>query len=263
MAFAIPRKEIVKEIYQRLKEIYPELIISCVYGGNHENLTGDIVVLTTHQLYRYCHDFDLLILDEADAFPYSHNSLLEHFLKRAGKDNFIFLSATISSLPNMQTVNIMRRYHQHDLPLPKIVLLPTIFHHIALKKVILKTKAPLLIFVPTIAYGKQLEKKLNYPFIYAEKEEKGRILQQFIQKRISVLITTSILERGVTIENVQVVVMKANHPIFSCASLIQICGRVGRKMNYPHGKIIYICNKLNKEIKQSYRELKKKNQASV
>jgi len=35
-----------------------------VYGGHHDDLSGDLIVCTCHQLYRYYKSFDLLIIDE-------------------------------------------------------------------------------------------------------------------------------------------------------------------------------------------------------
>jgi len=49
------------------------------FGDHHDALTGNIIVLTTHQLFRYEDYFDLLIFDEIDAFPYVGDLVLESF----------------------------------------------------------------------------------------------------------------------------------------------------------------------------------------
>ena len=77
------------------------------------------------------------------------------------------------------------------------------------------------------------------------------------------LITTTILERGITIDNLQVIVYEANHQMFDKATLIQISGRVGRKKQHPHGDIIYLCNQISIEMNKSIQELKKQNQTNV
>lgn len=69
VGFTIPRKDVVIELSERLKSAFPTIEIAVVYGGHVDNLEGQIVILTTHQLYRYPHYFDLLIFDEIDAFP--------------------------------------------------------------------------------------------------------------------------------------------------------------------------------------------------
>ena len=63
VAFTIPRRYVCIELYNRLRTIFKFNKVICVYGGHHEVLEGDIIVLTTHQLYRYQHYFSLIILD--------------------------------------------------------------------------------------------------------------------------------------------------------------------------------------------------------
>ena len=65
------------------------------------------------------------------------------------------------------------------------------------------------------------------------------------------LVTTAVLERGVTLENLQVIIYQADHEIFNQYSLTQISGRVGRKASYPDGEVIFLCDKKTKEIKKS------------
>ena len=98
--------------------------MSLVYGGHNKIIEAQLVVLTTHQLYRYPSYFDLLILDEADAFPYYHNELLNVFLNKACKGPIVYLSATIKKdfldvCQNVVYVN--RRFHNVDLPVPEYI----------------------------------------------------------------------------------------------------------------------------------------------
>ena len=57
---------------------------------------------------------------------------------------------------------------------------------------------------------------------------------------ISLLVTTTILERGVTISNVAVAVLGAENPVFDEAALVQISGRVGRDRKFPEGEICFL-----------------------
>ena len=98
--------------------------MSAVYGGNTNDLEGQLVVLTTHQLFRYKNYFDLLILDEADAFPYYKDELLNNFLKSSVKGPIVYLSATIKDDYKKECKNIVyvnRRFHNYDLPVPKVI----------------------------------------------------------------------------------------------------------------------------------------------
>ena len=54
-------------------------------------------------------------------------------------------------------------------------------------------------------------------------------------KELPGLLTTTILERGITIPNVQVAVVGAEQQIFDKGALIQIGGRVGRSAEFPTG----------------------------
>ena len=76
VAFAIPRRDVVIELFPRIKNAFPNSKVVTVYGGHTGSLTGDIVLLTTHQLYRYEKYFDLIIIDEIDAFPFKDNFVL-------------------------------------------------------------------------------------------------------------------------------------------------------------------------------------------
>lgn len=265
VAFAIPRKDVCLEIFNRLRKDYPTINMTLVFGGNTTNLQGQLVVLTTHQLYRYPNYFDFLILDEADAFPYYQNDLLELFLNMAVKGPIVYLSATIKEkyqkiCPNIVYVN--RRFHNVDLPVPKIIKYNNFNKLEVLKKTIsfLKRKQ-ILIFVPTIEIGKKLASKTNYFFVYSSFKDKNKYIEAFKRKQFQILITTSILERGVTFSDVQVIVYEANHPLFDEASLIQISGRVGRKLKAPTGYVYYLATSVSIDMKKSIKSIINKNQS--
>lgn len=267
VAFAIPRKDVVVEIYNRLKKDFPNIDITCVYGGHSEITTGQIIVLTTHQLFRYKKYFDLLILDEADAFPYYKNKMLENFLLDSVKGNIIYLSATLNNdflkrCKNVVYVN--RRYHNYDLPIPKIVRCNLFNKFKVLNKILSSLKGKqILIFVPTIKDGFILQEKLSLPFVYSSLKDKEKVIEEFKNNKIKMLITTSILERGITIKDVQVIVYDANHPMFDEATLIQISGRVGRKKDAPKGNIYFLTFSKNEAIRQCIRKLMLKNKVTV
>lgn len=54
---------------------------------------------------------------------------------------------------------------------------------------------------------------------------------------LQALITTTILERGVTFKGIDVMILGADDPVFSQAALIQIAGRCGRSASRPTGKV--------------------------
>lgn len=63
VGIAIPRRQVVVEIGERMAKAFTKLHVVYVCGGHSEEKEGDLIVCTTHQLYRYYQYFDLLILD--------------------------------------------------------------------------------------------------------------------------------------------------------------------------------------------------------
>ena len=161
VAFAVPRRDVVIELSQRIHMVFPNNSIVSVYGGHTEKLNADIVVLTTHQLYRYEKYFDLIILDEIDAFPFKDNKLLRSMFFRAIKGNIVMMSATPSndvidffSKKNKAILELNTRFHKHPLPVPKVVnrigVFKLPFLIMKMKEYINQNKK-VFVFAPTIA----------------------------------------------------------------------------------------------------------------
>jgi competence protein ComFA len=54
-----------------------------------------------------------------------------------------------------------------------------------------------------------------------------------------VLLTTTILERGVTIPNIDVAVIGSEDRVFTESALVQIAGRAGRSSEFPTGDVTF------------------------
>ena len=141
VGFSIPRKDVVIELYNRLKDVFINSKVICLYGGNTNDLEGELTVLTTHQLYRYKKYFNLLILDEIDAFPFKNNLVLHSFLNRSLKGNLLLMTATISDYEKetfrnnkFEIIELYQRFHGYKMPVPKIVLKTGIFKLLYLTK---------------------------------------------------------------------------------------------------------------------------------
>lgn len=254
VGFAIPRKDVVIDLFPRLKDAFPHQKVISIYGGHTNNLSGDIIILTTHQLYRFENYFDLLILDEVDAFPFYNNQLLNTMFKKSVKGNYIMMSAT--SLDNIKEeiikqngliFTLNKRYHNHPLPVPTIkefFIGKNVYLIYKLNK-FLKCNKPTLIFVPTIKICERLYMFLNVFFkngecVHSQKKNREEIIENFKKNKVLFLVTTSILERGVTIKNLQVIVYNADNYLFDSKALIQIAGRVGRKIDAYDGEVVFL-----------------------
>lgn len=83
---AAPRIDVVRELAPRLAQAFAHTSIGVRFGGapwpKHDVA---LTVLTTHQLLRYYHCFDLLVIDEVDAFPFAHDEALMYAAKHAVK----------------------------------------------------------------------------------------------------------------------------------------------------------------------------------
>ena len=68
---ATPRRDVVLELDPRIRRAFPEASVVTLYGGSEQRWEqGQITLATTHQLMRFDSAFDLVVVDEIDAFPY-------------------------------------------------------------------------------------------------------------------------------------------------------------------------------------------------
>lgn len=264
VGFACPRRQLTIELYERMNDyFYIHSNIGLVVGGIQINSLSNLLFLTTHQLVNYEGYFDLLIIDEVDAFPYYNNIKLEQAALKSAK-HFIYLSATmpIKYLKNKDLIKITnyKRHHLKIMPIPKFKVVRFGLMSISLIKIILKLKNnPLLIFVPCIKDGKRLNKLLhlfylNSHFVYSNNLN-SKVIESFKKRDIKILISTTVLERGITLENLNVIVFKADHKIFNEDVLIQISGRVGRSTLQPKGELIFLANNISLSMNECLNKL--------
>jgi competence protein ComFA len=272
VGFAIPRRDVVIDLFPRLKEAFPDAETVYVVGKHTEKLSGDIILLTTHQLYRYPKYFDLLIIDEIDAFPFKGDPVLNRFAADAVRGHIILLSATPSEedIRKMKkkgaVFELLSRYHHHPLPVPvfKKAQISLLLRGIKELKRLLTLKKPVFFFVPTIKEGETVFPIISKfckggRLVDSESPDREEIVKAFKAGQLNYLVTTSILERGVTVKGLQVIVYHANHVLYTKQTLIQIAGRAGRKKEEPDGEVIFIGDKENENIRDAIREIQETN----
>ena len=276
ICLAIPRRDVVKELVERFMRDFRGYPISVLHGEEKLLEDSNFYIMTTHQLVKYYNYFDVIIIDEVDAFPYSGDECLENgartSLKRGGV--FVFLSATPSDKVKSSIEEIVKipiRYHRYLLPVPKIKIEKAeVFEFSKKSKFIqefitssLEKTRRVLIFMPEIGmcepavlyFKKILPEKVLIDFVYSEDKQRSEKVQRFYNREIDILVTTTILERGVTFDYLDVLVFDANHINFTKAALIQISGRVGRKDYDNSGEIVFLADKISKAMKAAVKEI--------
>ncbi len=288
--FAIPRRDVVVELEERLQEAFPEVKIKGLYGGSQAKYKeADLVIATVHQLIRYHRAFDLVILDEMDAFPYQNNRLLKRSLEKSKRETgkMIYMTATPleSDLARFQAedafiLKLSARYHGYPLPEPKLLereidydlandkleLTPEIIDLI--KASVRKDERQLFIFVPlrelvglTVSY---LRKKLSGLAIkgsHSQDENRELKREEFSAGKYPILVSTTIMERGITVDQANVLVLFAELDyIFTQQSLIQMAGRAGRSIIDPEGRVYFVANEITTEMKEARDKIRNLNQ---
>ncbi|GAB4072955.1 ATP-dependent helicase ComFA [Barrientosiimonas marina] len=266
ICIATPRADVVRELLPRLRSAFSGVTCQGLYGGSPEKEgSAQMMVATTHQLLRYKHAFDVMIIDEVDAFPYTHDPTLAFAAHRARREKgtLIYLTATPAaddqvrmSLGKLPHVFVPKRFHNHPLPVPILRMIPR------LKKDLAEARLPesfikwlmnrknrerqVLIFVNSIKLAEVLTNRLaanlvqsTIKAVHASDANREENVQQFRDKRLDILVTTTILERGVTFPSIDVAILDAGSAVFGEQALVQIAGRAGRSPHDPTGEVVF------------------------
>ena len=285
VCIATPRIDVCIELHKRLVQDF-NCPIALLHGESEAYFRTPLVIATTHQLLKFYRAFDLLIIDEVDAFPYADNPMLYHAVDQSTKDDGfqLFLTATSTEeldkkvkVGRLQRLSLPRRFHGNPLVVPRKVWLQGLNKKLekdqlpkSLERYIIRqrqTGFPLLLFAPEIKTGQKLTSVLEkrFPdeiisFVSSQTENRLDIVEGFRNKDITILVSTTILERGVTFPCVDVMVVQANHRLYTSSSLVQIGGRVGRSMERPTGDLLFFMEGSNRAIEKAIAEIKTMNQ---
>ncbi|WP_261766173.1 helicase-related protein [Companilactobacillus crustorum] len=130
-------------------------------------------------------------------------------------------------------------------------------------KRLIRKNARFMIFFPQIPIMKLFAKQLKklYPslkFVDVSSRDKYRLekVQQFRDHKAQAILTTTILERGVTFKKVSVIVLEAQAREFSKTSLIQIAGRAGRGKDSFDDPVHFYYRYYNQQIRLACEEIK-------
>jgi competence protein ComFA len=288
ICIATPRTDVVLELTPRLKAAFPEIKVASLYGGSEDrHLYAPLTIVTTHQLLRFYRAFDAIILDEVDAFPYTVEESLQFAAIRARKHTsaMIYLTAT----PNQKWqrecrtgkrafTTIPARFHRHPLPAPEFIwcgnwkkqlqknkLPPNVLRWITAR---IQLNKQALVFFPHISLMENALPILrqfasSIEAVHAEDPDRKDKVQKMRSKEIPLLLTTTILERGVTFPNIDVAVVGAEDAIFTESALVQIAGRAGRSKDYPNGVVTFFHYGKTEEMLKAKRQIVSMNREGI
>lgn len=282
VAFVSPRIDVVKEVYLRLTGAFKDVRIDLMYAGVKVEFEHTFTVCTVHQLYNHVSHFDVIIVDEYDAFPLQGEPLLLGAIDRAMTEDgmVVIMTATptramMNYVGKKNMVTIARRYHGHDLAVPEVIY-DSVSRHLDRGRVsrklfelltqIVQEGRRVLVFLPEIAMMKKLAPLVKQHFnnsddVYSGDADRYLKVEHMRKGETDILLTTTILERGVTFSKLDVIVVHAEY--FPSDSLIQICGRVGRKTTDPSGNIYFLADYNTHHLKRTVKIIRDFNQGRV
>lgn len=284
VCIASPRTDVVLELFPRLQQAFATTKVQALYGGSGiEKHYAPLLIMTTHQLFRFEDAFHTLIVDEVDAFPYNVNVYLQKAVHKAKKhDSFLlWMTATPTNKQKRQFKQkghysfIPRRFHGGLLPVPHFESLWRYEKYIQKGTIIRKLKLwieerrkanePFLLFFPTIALMKKALPIIQQfcpaiEAVYSADESRHDKVNTLRNGDVQGLLTTTILERGITIPHLQVAVIGAEHIVFTREALIQISGRVGRSKEAQSGDVTFFHHGITKAMVEAKKEIMRLNE---
>ncbi|MCR8645048.1 helicase-related protein [Paenibacillus sp. N1-5-1-14] len=335
---ATPRRDVVLELAPRIARAFPDQAVVVLYGGSEQRWdSGPITIATTHQLIRFREAYDLVIIDELDAFPYHGDPMLAFAADQACKPGgcTLLLSATPPQAlqrdcvrGRLPHVKVPARFHGHPLPVPGQLAIPALRRVLRAGQVppALLTKlraslargAQLFLFVPSIAMveplvlllrsalqagdlsvqatksvsaeqvqshlaspddtvplhkvssnartpkgaeqtASHLDTTLTIEGTSSKDPLRTEKVQQFRSGEIRILVTTTILERGVTVPKTDVFILDADSKQFDEAALVQMSGRAGRSKDDPAGNVYFAAKERTKAQYAAISQIKSMN----
>ncbi|WP_235991561.1 DEAD/DEAH box helicase [Facklamia lactis] len=286
VCIASPRVDVCLELAPRIQKAFKTIPVCVLHGQSKEKyFRTEITIATTHQLLRFQSAFDLMVIDEVDAFPYKDDKSLHFAVSRAVKERgkLLFLTATPDktleeAIKNGKIIRttLPARFHGYPLPEPtlywignwrKAIIERNIKSRLwQLIKMFKRLPGIKLIFLPDISLLKKLFLWMDHRYpndkiasVYSTDPERHYKISQVRKGSIDIIISTTILERGVTFENCHVLIIGAEDNYFKKSVLIQMSGRVGRSKNFPCGKLIYAHYGISISMRQANKEIRNLN----
>ncbi|AMB99416.1 competence protein ComF [Aerococcus urinaehominis] len=267
VVIATPRIDVANELFPRIQAAFPDLDILLAHSqSDMAYRLAPITVCATHQLVHFKAAFDLVIIDEIDAFPFHGNPMLQAWARRS--QTAVGVTVWLTATPSDDMIRAAKsgrlshsilpaRYHRHALPVPRHIWLgdwrqqvsrgrlPGLLYRLIEAK--LAAQRRFLIFFPHIQLMSQAEAILHRYFpqakftsVSSKDTKRADKVQTMRDEGYDFMLTTMILERGVTFVAIDVLIVGSEDRTFTQSSLVQIAGRVGRKPSAPTGQVYFL-----------------------
>ncbi|MBI5974059.1 DEAD/DEAH box helicase family protein [Staphylococcus canis] len=274
VAVVSPRVDVVVEVSERIVSTFKNEEIDILHQASHQRFNGHFVISTVHQLYRFKSHFHVIFIDEVDAFPLSMDPNLIHAISKSAhsKASFIYMTATPPlklqlQFSKSQTITLPARFHRKPLVLPQFKYFK-VKHHKVQKSLLLALKQQQTNHRTTLLFFNDIQQMLvfyqtyqglisNMCYVYSEDSARLKKVSDLRQGVYTVVLTTTILERGFTMPYLDVWVMDSHR--YSSSALIQIAGRVGRKLEDPSGTVLYLHEGRTLAMYRAYAQIRKMN----
>lgn len=290
VGIASPRVDVCIELFPRIKAAFEQVSCILLHGKSEQPYQYcQITVCTTHQLLRFYHAFDVMVIDEVDVFPFAGNQMLHFAVQNAIKPGggILYLTATPDETlmrqirqKKLSVSYLPIRYHGFLLPTVKIIKSRHLKQKINQKQLpqsvlrmiikLLQQRQRFLLFVPRIKDLTLVSEALNraaitgrFLTVYSADPKRIEKVAAMRDQTVDFLITTTILERGVTFPGIDVIVLKADDEIFSASALVQIAGRVGRNSARPTGRVLFYCERRTKTIRSCDNQIRQMNRKAT
>ena len=296
--FAAPRREVAVDVALRARAAFGPERVSLLVGrrpGQEASraerahslaLEGRLVVATTHQALRFFQAFSLVVLDEADAFPYAGCPMLEHAVQRSLRPEGFMAVMTATPGPGwLRRARACRwpvllvpvRHHGHPLPVPELCIdgrvalweqepdqpgrvPPTLRDW-------MRRRGPggrLLLFAPTVRLVEGVARALGIPACHSRQPRREEVTAAFAAGRVPALVASPVLERGLTFEGVDVAVLFAHREeIFDAGALVQMAGRCGRSARAPTGRVLLLAARKTRALQEAVRHIQAMNRLAA
>lgn len=279
VCLAIPRRDIVVELAKRIAKAFPQTIVKALHQDAKDDEGAHLIVSTVHQLIRFRGEFDLIVLDEADAFPYRGDPFLERLIQNARKPGaaVVRMSATIDKplarhlkAAGAAVYRLAVRYHGHPLDVPIAVRIaetsgtkaaPELLDEMMRQK---QKGRKTIVFVPRIDQTVQIAKilcgmQIRTEAVSSRTANRNAAIEDFRFGRLDCLVATSVLERGVTFSDIDVFVYEANCEQFNADTLVQMAGRTGRSALFPSGTVRFFATSRTKALADAVKAVRTAN----